>query len=161
MVATDILLTKNAYVEKTLNIGTNKESNARMTLHGGTDQPYLSIGQAGVDSTGGPLSGQGYDERGIFLGSVGTGDNDFRLSIKGGGDDPNFIKWTGTALELKGDIGGQVGKIEVGNIIIDTTGIRAVDNATPNPNTTFYLDSSNGDAEFIGKITSGSGKIGG
>jgi hypothetical protein len=68
MVATDILLTKNAFVEKTLNVGTNAVGNARVTIFGNSDTPYISIGQGTVSSVDGSVTNQGYDLDNIFLG---------------------------------------------------------------------------------------------
>jgi hypothetical protein len=41
------------------------------------------------------------------------------------GNNTRFLKWTGTELEVNGDIGGSIGQIQVGDIIINSTGITA------------------------------------
>ena len=75
-----------------MNIGTNNNggiSSANITLAGGSTNPYLSIGQ----------STQGYANDGIFL---GRDSNVAKFSIVNG--TTSFLKWTGTALEIKGSL---------------------------------------------------------
>lgn len=70
----------------------------------------------------------------------------------------NYMEWTGSALNLRGTIGGEISKINVGNIEISgSSGILATDGSEP----TFRLDSDTGKAYFKGEIEAGSGKIGG
>jgi hypothetical protein len=91
-VAAKIGLFEDSYVQSTLNIGTNNNggvSSANITLAGGSTNPYLSIGQ----------STQGYANDGIFL---GRDSNVAKFSIVNG--TTSFLKWTGTALEIKGSL---------------------------------------------------------
>jgi hypothetical protein len=95
-VAAKIGLFEDSYVQSTLNIGTNNNggvSSANITLAGGSTNPYLSIGQSST------VGSQGYNVNGIFLGlDSGTA----KFSIRNG--DTSFIRWTGTALEIKGSL---------------------------------------------------------
>ena len=91
-VAAKIGLFEDSYVQSTLNIGTNNEgrvSTANITLHGGSDNPYFSLGQTeqGV-----------YGANGIF---IGNDDGNYRASFVGGS---NHLKWNGSTLDIKGDI---------------------------------------------------------
>ena len=71
----------------------------------------------------------------------------------------NYMNWTGTALNIKGTIGGEISEISVGSIqisdrlSIDEDGIIANDGTE----TTFSLDSNTGNAYFKGHIDAGSG----
>ena len=70
----------------------------------------------------------------------------------------NYMEWTGSALNIKGTIGGEISEINVGNIkILGSSGIVATDGSE----TTFSLDSNNGDVYLKGHIEAGSGTIGG
>ena len=117
-------------------------SNPRMTIN--LNDQYLSVGQ----------SPQGYGEDGIFLGY----DSNFpRFSLI---DSSNHLIWTGTQLDIEGDIGGNIGKIEIGTaeengILISDIGIQA----WHSNELTFQLTTS-GNAQFSGHIESESGKIG-
>lgn len=71
------------------------------------------------------------------------------------------MKWTGSDLEIVGDIGGEVGQIDIGNPVVN--GIRISDSgifAYKNSAQTFSLTNT-GDASFVGTINSASGTIGG
>jgi hypothetical protein len=93
-VAAKIAIFKESYVQNTLNVGTtNYEqgfSKANITIAGGTEYPYISIGQ--TPSTG-------YNNNGIWL---GNDSGIFRMSLTSGST--NFLRWTGTTLEIAGSI---------------------------------------------------------
>ena len=98
-VAAKIGLFEDSFVQNTLNVGSNNSggiSAANITLAGGTNNPYISIGQS---STAG---NQGYDVDGIFIGNHdNSGTPSYRLSLKGGS---NHLKWNGSTLDIKGAI---------------------------------------------------------
>ena len=89
-VAAKIGLFQESYVQNTLNIGTNNNggvSTANITLAGGTQYPYFSLGQAvqGV-----------YNANGIYIGSdAGV----YKMSLKSG---TNSLLWDGTNLSVIG-----------------------------------------------------------
>jgi len=93
-VAAKIAIFKESYVQNTLNVGTtNYEqgfSKANITIAGGTEYPYISIGQ--TPSTG-------YNNNGIWL---GNDSGIFRMSLTSGST--NYLRWTGTTLEIAGSI---------------------------------------------------------
>ena len=97
--AAKIGLFEDSFVQNTLNVGSNNSggiSAANITLAGGTNNPYISIGQS---STAG---NQGYDVDGIFIGNHdNSGTPSYRLSLKGGS---NHLKWNGSTLDIKGAI---------------------------------------------------------
>lgn len=102
-VAAKIAIFEDSYIKNTLNVGTNNNGlgdSANITINGGTDNPYISINQSGT------YGSQGYDVTGIFLGMDGGTE---KLSIKSDAD--NYLRWTGTALEISGDLnlGGTAG----------------------------------------------------
>jgi hypothetical protein len=91
-VATDILLAQDAYIGKTLNVGTDKISGeANITLSGGTTLPYISLGQ----------STQNYGENGFFLGSGSVSGTSAKMSIVGSS---GFLTWDGSNLGIKGTV---------------------------------------------------------
>lgn len=104
-VAAKIGIFRESYIHNTLNIGTTTTgsySSANITLAGGTNNPYISIGQ----STAGV-----YAADGIFIGNDG---GDYKLSLTGGS---NYIKWNGSALDISGSISASEGQI--GGWILD------------------------------------------
>jgi hypothetical protein len=165
-VAAKIGLFEESYVQNTLNIGTNNNgglSSANITLAGGSANPYISIGQSGTAGS------QGYDINGIFL---GLDSSVAKFSVKSA---TNYMRWTGTNLQISGSITATDGAI--GGWIIDenelsssnatgggdgqytTSGIR-IGSAGFISAKSFYL-SSVGEASFSGSITAGNGTIGG
>ena len=64
-VAAKIGLFDDSFIKSTLNVGTNSEGNANITLYGGTTKPYISIAQ----------SAQHYGRDGIYLGITGSVNN--------------------------------------------------------------------------------------
>jgi hypothetical protein len=91
-VAAKIGIFEESFVQNTLNIGTNEQggfSAANITLYGGGEYPYFSLGQA----TAGV-----YGDDGIF---IGNDSGNYRMSLVG---DDGFLKWNGTSLEIEGNI---------------------------------------------------------
>jgi len=86
-ISTGLLITEESYVKNTLNVGTNAAGDgANITIWGGNNRPYISIGQSTKD----------YDNTGIWLGYHGSPPTDgFKFSIINGS---NYFKWTGTQL---------------------------------------------------------------
>jgi hypothetical protein len=92
-VAAKIGIFEESYVQETLNIGTNNNggvSSANITLRGGTDYPYISIGQSGT------VGSQGYGVNGIFIGNDA---GSYKLSLK---SSTNALLWNGTDLIVTG-----------------------------------------------------------
>jgi hypothetical protein len=94
-VAAEMIISKESYVQNTINVGTNSSGNANITIAGGTTSPYISIGQAT----------KGYDQVGAFIGSNGTTG---RLSLK---SSTNSLTWDGAALGVVGTITSTSGNI--------------------------------------------------
>ena len=95
-VAAKIAIFEDSYIQNTLNVGTNNGGSgdsANITINGGTANPYISINQSGT------YGSQGYGVSGIFLGMDGGTE---KLSITS--DVNNYLRWTGTALEISGDL---------------------------------------------------------
>jgi hypothetical protein len=91
-VAAKIGIFEDSFVQNTLNVGSNNNggaSVANITIAGGSNNPYISIGQ----------SSQGYGNTGIFIGNDG---GNYRTSFVN--STTSYMKWTGTALEIKGDV---------------------------------------------------------
>jgi hypothetical protein len=143
-VAAEMIISKESYVQNTINVGTNGSGNANITIAGGTTSPYISIGQAT----------KGYDQIGAFLGSNGTTG---RLSLK---SSTNSLLWDGTNLTVNG-AGTFTGALSGGTISIGSG------------NSIFKADSNGiylGNATFAsapfrvtpgGVLTASSGTIGG
>ena len=98
-VAAELAIFEESYVQNTINIGTNNSgstSAANITLSGGTNYPYMSIGQGGETGT------QGYGVgNGIFLGRDGN-DGEYKFSLeKELGD---HLKWDGSKLDIQGSL---------------------------------------------------------
>jgi hypothetical protein len=113
-VATGLLIAEESFVKNTINVGTNTTGNANITIAGGSASPYLSIGQAT----------KSYASEGIFLGTVA---GEATLSLT---SNTNHLKWNGDSLDIKGDIGGTIGNIDIGTptvngIRISSGGIQA------------------------------------
>ena len=91
-IATGVIISEESYVKNTLNVGTNNAENAgNITLWGGSDKPWMSIGQGGTAMQ--------YGATGIWMG-IDT-DNKAKLSM---GNLSNYLKWTGNELDIKGKI---------------------------------------------------------
>ena len=85
-VAAEMFISKESYVQNTINVGTNNSGNANITIAGGSNSPYISIGQAT----------KAYDNVGVFLGSDATNG---KLSLKSA---TNSLLWDGTTLTING-----------------------------------------------------------
>jgi hypothetical protein len=146
-IATEIALTQSSIVREDITVGDGQ----KIIISGkNTNNPYISIGQATI----------GYDQTGIYMDRNATVS---RLSIRGAGG--NLLRWTGSALDIVGDIGGTIGEIRVGNpgtsagqsgVRLSSSGFEAFNNGTRTVN----IDAS-GNASFTGTLNSGNGNIGG
>jgi len=104
-VAAEMFISKESYVQNTINVGTNASGNANIAIAGGSTSPYISIGQAT----------KGYNNVGAFLGSDGTNG---KLSLK---SSTNSLTWDGATLSI-------VGNINVGSAVPNSvvTGLKAL-----------------------------------
>jgi hypothetical protein len=98
-VAAKIAIFEESFVKNTINVGNNSGSAfANIVLAGGREDPYMAIGQ---------YANIGYDNIGIWLGiyNDGTGPTQYkpRFSLKNA-TGTNYLRWTGTALEVSGDL---------------------------------------------------------
>ena len=92
-VAAKIAIFDESFVKNTLNVGTNAQgSAANITLAGGTNSPYVSIGQGT----------QGYGNNGIWLGIVNASTP--KVSFVSGS---NYFKYDANAANIV-DIGGRI-----------------------------------------------------
>ena len=106
-VAAKIAIFDESFVKNTINVGIPPAGNpnAQIAIAGGTDEPYISVGQTGI---------QGYGQLGAFigvsndLGGAGAGANSTSgiLSLSG---DPtqasyNALSWNGETLTIRGAI---------------------------------------------------------
>jgi len=97
-VAAKIAIFEESFIKNTLNIGANNEgalSSANITLYGGDNYPYFSLGQSSNVSTQGYSVGDG-----VFIGR--DADGEYKMSLENGTD--SYLKWTGTELLIKGGI---------------------------------------------------------
>ncbi len=118
--------------------------NTKLLLKHNANTPYLSIGQSTNE----------YDAAGIFLGIVSDGEltpsYNPQFSIKGTGLDPNYLKWDGQDLLLKGNLSGEISAINIDNVTIDANGIRAqIDGSSPAVYS-FYLNADDGKGGIAG-----------
>jgi hypothetical protein len=97
-VATDILLAQDAYIDKTLNVGSTAAGAAKIALVGGAVFPYISLGQ--TDN----VFSQGYGLPGIFLGYSGSNSIGRFTIISGSGQSQKGLIWDGNNLIIKGAI---------------------------------------------------------
>ena len=117
-IAAKIAIFDESYVKNTINVGTKDTTGAfaNIVIAGGRPDPYIALGQTGTQGTAGTSGTSlstagviGYDRPGIFLGiyesgTAGTGvGTSGRFSIKNTSG-TKYLKWTGGALEIKGDI---------------------------------------------------------
>ena len=100
-VAAELAVFAESYVQNTINVGTNNSgstSAANITIAGGTDYPWISIGQSAQTGT------QGYNVgNGIFMGingNSGTASLSLESPILGG----NELLWDGNNLTIRGTI---------------------------------------------------------
>jgi len=104
-VAAKIAIFEESFVKNTINVGTPPAGNpnAQIAIVGGTDEPYIAIGQIGT---------QGYAQPGIWLGMsndggpVGTSGTMGLLSLKSTpvGGEYNSMEWDGETLTIRGAI---------------------------------------------------------
>ena len=106
-VAAKIAIFDESFVKNTINVGIPPAGNpnAQIAIAGGTDEPYISVGQTGV---------QGYGQPGAFIGvsndfgGEGAGANSTSgiLSLTGTsvGGKYNQLAWDGSTLTIKGAI---------------------------------------------------------
>ena len=106
-VAAKIAIFDESFVKNTINVGTPPAGNpnAQIAIAGGTVEPYISVGQTGV---------QGYGQPGAFIGvsnsnyDQGFGPNSTSgiLSLTGTpvGGKYNQLAWDGSTLTIKGAI---------------------------------------------------------
>jgi len=97
-VATDILLAQDAYIDKTLNIGSTAAGAARIALVGGAVHPYISVGQTDT------VTSQGFTQPGIFLGYSGSASTGRLSIISGSSSSQKGLIWDGENLIIKGAI---------------------------------------------------------
>lgn len=140
-VAAKIAIFEESYVQNTLNIGTNNNggtSSANITLAGGTQYPYISIGQT-------PIQGYGYN--GIW---IGNHSGSYNLSLVSGSS--NSLKWNGasgslliqgtlSASAIIGGTGDFAGTISASNGNIG--GWNIGNNAITSVNASMSIDSNN------------------
>ena len=109
-VAAEIIISKESFVQNTINVGTNTSGDSNIAIAGGTNSPYISIGQGT----------KGYDNTGVFIGSDGTSG---KLSLK---SSTNSLLWNGSSLNIVGG-GTFTGTLSIGTgdsiFKADTTGI--------------------------------------
>ena len=130
-VAAEIIISKESFVQNTINVGTNPSGNANITIAGGTTSPFISIGQAT----------KAYGNNGVFIGSNGSG-GIMSLVGSGGG-----LFWDGTNLTVNGS-GNFTGTVTGGTIVGGTINV---------PNATSPLFTVNA----AGELTATSATIGG
>jgi hypothetical protein len=105
-VAAKIAIFEESFVENTINVGQPPASdpNANITIAGSGSQPFIAVGQSGI---------QGYQQTGIFMGIDADGGEDGNtkqpvLSLKSepAGSPPtyNSLEWNGETLTIRGAI---------------------------------------------------------
>lgn len=105
-VAAKIGIFEESFIQETLNIGSNNSgalSAANITLRGGTQYPYMSIGQSANVGSQGYAVGDG-----IFIGA--DTDGAYKMSMENSVSG-NYIKWTGSELDIRGEITATSGQI--------------------------------------------------
>ena len=160
-VAAKIAIFDESFVKNTINVGNNPGNEfANIVIAGGRTDPYIAVGQTATNGVG--ASGDqtttgviGYDRPGIFLG-MSEDATVPRFSLR---DDSltNYLRWTGSDLELSGDLslsstGASDGAFASSGIFLSSEGWISAEN--------FYIDSA-GNARFRGFISSSLGYIGG
>jgi len=104
-VAAKIAIFDESFVKNTINVGeptTDYDTNPQIAIVGGTDEPYISIGQ----------SIQGYGQQGAYIGvtnnggPTGTAGTSGLLSLSGDPTEPSYnsLKWDGQTLLIRGAI---------------------------------------------------------
>jgi len=133
--------------------------NGQITLHSDSDnggvEPYIAMNKTAY----------GDGNSGLFMGYVGDGEEPegytFKMDM---GDPANYLRWTGDTLDLKGDLGGTIGKIsvegETGLIEITEDGVFGYEDKENKSVSSFSL-TKNGELTLTGTITATAGDIGG
>lgn len=107
-IASEVVITESSIVHQDITVADNLIISGRVPT-----QPYIGINQGMMPS---------YNAEGIFLG-IDTDDAP-KFSLKSeAGESGSFLRWDNDILEIQGNIGGNIGSIEIGNIIIDDQGI--------------------------------------
>jgi len=110
-VAAKFAIFQESYVYNTINVGTNTDvPEANITIYGGSNYPYISIGQT---------SGQAYSSGGIWLGKDEI-DEQYKLSLSGSYNSTGSgLFFDGQELTISGSIQAQsgdfTGTVNVGN----------------------------------------------
>jgi hypothetical protein len=147
-VAAKIGIFEDSFVQNTLNIGSSNNggiSSANITLNGGDEYPYFSLGQSGTVGT------QEFGANGIFIGrhdatkNTDADNGDFVFSLVNTSTD-RYVKWDGDSLDIKGEINATTGTIG---------GFSITDKLTNTAGSTLVLDGT------YGEITASGGLIGG
>lgn len=104
-VAAKLAIFEESFVKNTINVGEPPAGNpnANIAIVGGTDEPFISVGQTGT---------QGYGQMGAFIGltndggPTGTAGTTGLLSLSGDPTEPshNSLKWDGETLLIRGAI---------------------------------------------------------
>jgi|TARA_B100001093_G_scaffold55836_1_gene47320 hypothetical protein len=106
-VAAKLAIFEESFVKNTINVGEPPPGNvnANIAIVGGTDEPYIAVGQTGT---------QGFGQPGAFLGvtndmggaGAGTNSTSGILSLTGtnNGGSYNQLKWDGETLTIRGSI---------------------------------------------------------
>jgi len=104
-VAAKIAIFEESFVKNTINVGTPPagNTNANIAIVGGTDEPYLAIGQTGT---------QGFRQPGVFIGMTndyggsGTAGTTGIMSLKStpAGGTYKSLEWDGDTLTIRGAI---------------------------------------------------------
>lgn len=106
-VAAKLAIFEESFVKNTINVGEppSGNANANIAIVGGTDKPYIAVGQTGT---------QGFGQPGAFLGvtndmggaGVGANSTSGILSLTGtdNGGSYNQLKWDGETLTIRGSI---------------------------------------------------------
>jgi hypothetical protein len=152
-VAAKIAIFEESYVKNTINVGNNPGSAyANIVLAGGRNDPYMAIGQYATI---------GYGNQGIWQGIYDLGGGSYmpRLSLVNS-DNTRYLKWTGTGLEIKGDItvtGGDAATQTYATTVANSAGATAYSNSQAYTGTAVsLLSGSLGALAAISQINSGS-----
>jgi hypothetical protein len=147
-VAAKIGIFEDSFIQNTLNVGSSNNggiSSANITLNGGDEYPYFSLGQSGTVGT------QEFGANGIFIGrhdatkNTDADNGDFVFSLVNTSTD-RYVKWDGDSLDIKGEINATTGTIG---------GFSITDKLTNTAGSTLVLDGT------YGEITASGGQIGG
>jgi len=136
-VAAKIAIFEQSFVQNTLNVGSTDNgglSSANITLYGTDEYPYFSLGQSATVAT------QEYGANGIFIGrhddtkNTDATDGAYVMSLVNG--TTSYLKWTGTSLDIKGDITATGGSFDSyltvsSNVYLGLNSLSQLTNPTP------------------------------